>query len=109
WRLKQFPGKLAQVILVLDGHAPRIEYLPGERLLLEQFLGGILNQVAGVMTIVVPIFSGTVDEFADQNRRPPLGKKEEGKTRRNNGRPSPRKDLRFIDPGTIVCYLLTDK
>src|SRR6266545_1179811 len=68
--------------------AEQIQSLPGHRRALEQLLAGEINEVATVVAIVVPVGVGpsrnAVGQLADQDRRAPLGEKEEGKTRADN-------------------------
>ena len=56
---------------------PGVVDLPGERLLVEQLLARIFDQVAAVVVLVVPVLVGAVGELADQDRRAALGQKQQ--------------------------------
>src|SRR5262249_33198416 len=81
-RLQQFGRQVAALVVAVGRLAAHVEHLPGQRLVLEQLLAGKLNQVPHVAALVVPaeVVPVAVRQFADQDRRPALGQKQERET-----------------------------
>src|SRR5205823_3336778 len=105
-RLEQVGRDVEQVVLGLDAGALGVKDLPGKRLAFEQLAAGVLDQVAGVVVVVVPVVAGAVGQLTDQDRRAPLGQKQQGEAGRDDW---PDVEPAAALPGAVVSALGLDE